>query len=534
MMKSQIKTQNLTSTIRKIAKRLTKFTISDIIRFSEAEEAEIIEVLEELEKDKIIKKLSNTEYLYSKIKQTEDVVLNLVPNVIIDNIQEECVKKLSQINFLKNENFANENQKIFKDEEEQKVFDNASVGIKEMIIKYLTVFKMLEKLRGQNIQTCLKEIGKQNKNYEIKYSTFMRKRKKFINYGVKGLIPKYGQYERKNSNLELEMYEDFKTIYLSPNGPPLETAVNLLTKYGHKKELLPCTQTFKRMLTKEFSKEAIHTMRQPILKIPNIKTDEIIKKKDSDKIYYETFMEAAEDFLKIDNKNNVTIHMRGYLKNHLIPYFENFRFDEITQEDIIKFQSKILSEGFSSASVGMIMSTLSKIYRTYAKINPSLKFSSKNNILEALETKHLQDKEILEIKKKHSPELWIICLGINIGELLALKYKDIDFENKTVKIDKMSHQNVIQAHRRLYRIRTLKLPDCIFQFLDKNKSGVIFNKINIENYDILLNTHIHLMLEKNIQINLISKNLGYRCLNDFEARFNFMLPQKLDDNFEII
>lgn len=215
-MKSQIKTQNLTSTIRKIAKRLTKFTISDIIRFSEAEEAEIIEVLEELEKDKIIKKLSNTEYLYSKIKQTEDVVLNLVPNVIIDNIQEECVKKLSQINFLKNENFANENQKIFKDEEEQKVFDNASVGIKEMIIKYLTVFKMLEKLRGQNIQTCLKEIGKQNKNYEIKYSTFMRKRKKFINYGVKGLIPKYGQYEEKILILNLKCMKISKQYTFLP------------------------------------------------------------------------------------------------------------------------------------------------------------------------------------------------------------------------------------------------------------------------------------------------------------------------------
>src|SRR5574344_1067492 len=120
MMKSQIKTQNLTSTIRKIAKRLTKFTISDIIRFSEAEEAEIIEVLEELEKDKIIKKLSNTEYLYSKIKQTEDVVLNLVPNVIIDNIQEKKKKKLSQKNILKNENYENENQKIFKEKKKKK------------------------------------------------------------------------------------------------------------------------------------------------------------------------------------------------------------------------------------------------------------------------------------------------------------------------------------------------------------------------------------------------------------------------------
>jgi len=78
------------------------------------------------------------------------------------------------------------------------------------------------------------------------------------------------------------------------------------------------------------------------------------------------------------------------------------------------------------------------------------------------------------------------------------------------------------------------MPSIIFKDIDFKKKGLIFKDIKIENYDKLINTHIHLLLEKNVQINIISKNLGFHNIKDFASRYNFMLPQKLDDNFEIL
>ena len=56
----------------------------------------------------------------------------------------------------------------------------------------------------------------------------------------------------------------------------------------------------------------------------------------------------------------------------------------------------------------------------------------------------------------------------------------------------------------------------------------------IDDYDILLNTHVKLLLDKNITINIIYKNIALHNINDFETRFGFLLPQKLEDNFEIL
>lgn len=59
------------------------------------------------------------------------------------------------------------------------------------------------------------------------------------------------------------------------------------------------------------------------------------------------------------------------------------------------------------------------------------------------------------------------------------------------------------------------MPTIIFDDIDFKNKGLIFKDIKIENYDKLINTHIHLLLEKNIQINIISKNLGFHNIKDF-------------------
>ena len=81
-MTNQIKMTNLAIQIQKMAKGLNRFSISDVFQiFPDVNEKEIYQILNFLEKELLIKKLSETEYLYVKFK-------NISPE-IADNILEE-------------------------------------------------------------------------------------------------------------------------------------------------------------------------------------------------------------------------------------------------------------------------------------------------------------------------------------------------------------------------------------------------------------------------------------------------------------
>ena len=68
MTKSQIKMQNLTLKIQKLARVLNKFTISDIQQLIPENIETIEKIIKKLVLENIIKQLSETEFLYSKIK----------------------------------------------------------------------------------------------------------------------------------------------------------------------------------------------------------------------------------------------------------------------------------------------------------------------------------------------------------------------------------------------------------------------------------------------------------------------------------
>ena len=223
-----------------------------------------------------------------------------------------------------------------------------------------------------------------------------------------------------------------------------------------------------------------------------------------------------------------------YLKNHLLPYFKNYKFKDITPQVLQNYQSYKIAEGFTPSSIKRFTNLLRLIMLEYGDCNIDFHFSANNTLLPMLETNILTDKDIKNIIKNQLEKLWIICLGITPAELAALDYADIDFERRVVKINKAIVNNTIIKHRTLYKNRDLRIPQILFKNIPNNKTGRIFNDINIEDYDLLLNTHIHLLLNKGVQINIISKNLGYASLSEFEKRFNFLLPQQLDNNFEIL
>ena len=167
-----------------------------------------------------------------------------------------------------------------------------------------------------------------------------------------------------------------------------------------------------------------------------------------------------------------------------------------------------------------------KKYRSVGNSLPQLNLPSKNTVL--------NDNEIRNVVKNKKAELWILYLGITPDELFAILYSDIDFENKTVLINKFVKNGKIQKYNKRHKIKTLNLPQKLIDMLDINGIGRIFKKVKIGNFDTLLNTNVKLQLKHNIPLNLIYKNLGYANFSDFEKRFNFLLPIEIDKDLDIL
>ncbi len=511
--------------ILKLIKRLSRFTIDDIAIMSECDENSLVPVMDKFEDDGIIKKISEKEYGYI-IQNKEKPALK----AIIENNSKTKIKKVN-IDFK-----AINTRQIFKKEKEQEIFNNAPDWAKPKIIKHMTVLKLASNLKGTKLLNFLEQLGKDNPEYKVSYSTVIKKRSAYVTYGIEGLIPLYKNDNRKSTVTD-DMFEDFKKIYFSDYKYTLRQSVRILEK---KYETLPHPVAFKRRLDKEYSQEVIDKLRNlPLNSIEiDTKTFDTNPKnvKYKNEIKYENFIQGARVYLKsIENsKNEFDISRKGYLKNHLLPYFKNYKFKDITPQVLQNYQSCKIAEGFTPSSIKIFITLLRLIMLKYGDCNIDFHFSANNTLIPTLETNILTDKDIKNIIKKQLQKLWIICLGITPAELAALDYADIDYEHRIIKINKALVNNTIIKHRTLCKNRALKIPKILFKNISNNKTGRIFNNINIEDYDLLLNTHIHLLVSKGVQINIISKNLGYASLSEFEKRFNFLLPQQLDNNFEIL
>ena len=531
------KNLTLITQIQKLAKGLQKFTLNDISNIISCDDNEIRISIEELIKNNVIKEISNNEYLYIKFHNiTSEINTEKGTNSETSNTKRKSlgrypVDKIISIATKKYNSF-NEVQ-VSDNKEEMAIYNSLPDKTKKYIVRIISIFKATQGLRLGELSGFLKELRDTKPELKISLTTFYNKKKRYLKYGIKGLIPEYKGH-KKETCVPKEMYDVFKQIYLSKERYSLATATKMLTNYGFEKDLIPSSKTFSRLLNKEFTKEEIEQYRTQKFELPNFKTEIKIKKPTS---LYDNFLETANAYLKSieSSKTQRDICYRGYIVNHLIPYFKDKNFSDFTQDDISNFTNDKLKEGFAAASVKRFLACFSVLLKFN---NTDLKFNfsqHRNNLLSSNETGVLTPIEIDEIKNNNDlASLFIISLGINVGELLGLNYSDIDFKNRTIKINKIFYNDKLHEHRKKYKIRTLKIPKVLLEKLDKTKSGRIFKTNTLKNYEKLLNTHVKLMLDKNIQLHIIYKNLGMENLNEFETRFNHLLNKKLDDNFEIL
>lgn len=172
------------------------------------------------------------------------------------------------------------------------------------------------------------------------------------------------------------------------------------------------------------------------------------------------FKDFAPEWLNIYSESKPlkpgTIRIRNNEMNHLIPYFAHLKLKDITHK---RYQEALndLTEKYAYRTLEGINRTGKMIFKKalemrLIKNNPTefAYLKKKQKTIEQLEEEeetinYLEKEELvlfLDTALKKGLDLDYLCFlilsytGMRVGELVSLKWKDIDFENHTISITK--------------------------------------------------------------------------------------------------
>ena len=207
------------------------------------------------------------------------------------------------------------------------------------------------------------------------------------------------------------------------------------------------------------------------------------------------FKELAEKYLKWaeENKKSAFSDKHRY-KNHLAARFDDKRINEITSFDLEKMKSELLKEGLAPATVKyclvLFRQMINKaiIWKLYEGANPvkGVKLPTVQNQRERFLSFTEADLLLNELRK-HSEILYSMALlslhcGLRIGEILNLKWRDLDFEHEIITIfdaknmrnmgPKKSYMTIVV--KEMLRDKTQGTPD---SYVFMQRSGERYNEV---------------------------------------------------------
>jgi integrase len=215
---------------------------------------------------------------------------------------------------------------------------------------------------------------------------------------------------------------------------------------------------------------------------PNLKwieknhRDVLLKLIDRDKPKHtELFAKYAEYSINSNAyaiKQSTNDNYKHMLSKHIMPYFKHYRIDEIKPSDIRRWQTKLLTT-LGARSTKNVRNLLGKILED-ARMDEII---DKNPVRVVKPPKYLQENEItpfsmVEVKTLiDNANNWMQSFltvaffsGMRTGELLALKWEDIDFNSKKIIVRRTIRHGKLGSTK-TGKIRTIDMLDVVHQSL---------------------------------------------------------------------
>lgn len=532
--------------IIKTARRLDKFNLDELIVVSELDEKEVTEILSDLVKQQIILKNNNT-YFFNTKKSAE----------ITNNDGDETISKFKPI--------------VIEEEEGYEDFLKFNEETQNRVRAYVGLLNLIHQAGTKNINKVVELFNEASGYPRVAPSTFTRIRRKYSQYGLRGILPKYSKHI--TAAIPDEIYTCFKKYYLTNEKLSAQEAIYRAQKELQSEQRIEQpyaynSTPFVRKVRTEFTKEQIVYFRNNIeAQKPKMETIQVKEPLDM------KFEKAAYIYLKhlkMENKLEKLMHDKTNYKNHLKPYFDNLLIREITTKVVAQFKQSMFDNGFQLVSVNIYITLLKLIIKTVCPLTNSLvvRNNSKQKVY-SVDMNILSDEKINDLlsicSKKYSsayPVIYIsLSTGASIPEILALTWERINFEDNTIFLKYFLYKQRLVMNRCGSTIRKLKIDDRVSNILKKK-----FEEIKPEPQDfvfkfdspklpqeyiervVLRGLSIHLgivklrpsdlqhnfvnmCLKQNVPLTFIQKALGYYGLPNFIRIYKDLIANLDNGNY---
>lgn len=300
------------------------------------------------------------------------------------------------------------------------------------------------------------------------------------------------------------------------------------------------------------------------------------------KITFNELWLEYKEYKKLQLKAQSFRSVESRFKNHILPYFKNYKIDKITNNVYLKWQIEIEKLGYKYKYNSSLHGAMVNI------LNYAIKFHGlKDNI--ATLTGNFKRKT--ELKK--NVDFWtyeeyqkfikvvddlvyktffetLYYTGLRQGEALALNWNDFKDGclniNKTISKEKLNDEYIINTPKTNHSIRQVKIDDELInhlnnlkeyykEYIDFDDNWFIFGglkplapstigrkkdeyckkadvkKIRIHDFR---HSHASLLLSMNVPITVISERLGHSDINMTLNTYSHMIPKDEDKAIKIL
>ena len=212
-------------------------------------------------------------------------------------------------------------------------------------------------------------------------------------------------------------------------------------------------------------------------------------------------LEWLEIYVKINLRRSTYLGYKRILEKHLIPHLGNFSLKDVTPMDIDKMYAHLLQNGRADGKGGLAAKT---VLYTHRVLNEAMEQAVKKrmifhnpvrSVMNVPKPKRFKGSiytaeeilNLLELAKNTTLEIPValaaIC-GLRRGECLALTVEDVDFENKTITINKqfleLDKQAILGEPKSEESNRVVSAPPEVFAIIERHIQRNEANKAMLE------------------------------------------------------
>lgn len=271
----------------------------------------------------------------------------------------------------------------------------------------------------------------------------------------------------------------------------------------------------------------------------------------------------------------------SYLRTHIIPALGHIPLAKITAHDIELFLDSLFGKGLAAATVKRIFSVVN------ASLNAAeMKDLVPKNAANKVEKPQVKQRRELIVwepafvsefidQTKYASRYWIaiylaIMTGMRQGEILGLRWSDIDFEKRNLTIQQTvnRHREIKQGAKTKKSVRSVAISPETVEMLKEHRQMVVQERVALgpdyENYDLVVcthfggpvtqrgiqkvwnsfikktgapkitfhdlrHTHASLLIRQGVHIKVISERLGHSSVSITMDLYGHLMPNMQED-----